>query len=314
VSATPDAAARAVAAVRVAASTFLPPTDAEALIRALLPLMSGRSGEAPALGPPGTEAARSTLVPSGEVSAPFLAAESLTPAVIRQGVRDSGLFFEARLRELLEASPPVRPEQALTILQSDAKTLLARLASAASSSAQLPGEVAQQILQSGDRAPLVALPALAEGLRMAADGLLAQQLETAYRWVNDGSLTFGIPLRLPDGQQTVLVQFRRNPDSAAPAGTAGGLGVSIHVDSPVFGPVHATARWRGQSVQAAFFVEREAARAALEGQVERLRAGLGSSFTSVSVDVSVDPARAGVPQPPADPQTLPGGSIVSVRI
>lgn len=264
--------------------------DPQAVIRALLSLRQpGRAG----LPAQDLERLATLLSPVPSDAAPAALAGAL-----RESFERGGLLFESRLRQMLEANPGMTPEQALERLKDDARVLLGRA---------LAGQVAEQ----GDRADAAQAGATKPEALVAQ--MLARQAEMGLHWVADGTLRLDVPVRLPSGDAEASLQVRRDREHEAATGESPAFSVTFRITSPIFGAVDTCASWRGRSLQATISVEREDTRVWLDGQLASLKEGLASTFSEVSAEVRVDPARALGPASDDELPELPAGSIVNVR-
>jgi hypothetical protein len=204
-------------------------------------------------------------------------------------------------------------EQLVAALGPDLRVLLGRLSGAAARLVQKnspgPGE-------GGDEAPeaSAALAREVTGSTQAVAGkVLEQQLLLAHDWIADTVLSFEFPVSLPGEERRALLRFGRDKEAGGGEEAAQeACHISLQLDSEELGAVNASATWRGGTCQVTVFVEREATRDSLNAHRDSLRAGLGSVFTTLDIEVAVDAARAG--RAPSPPRKLPpSGSIVSIR-
>lgn len=228
---------------------------------------------------------------------------------IEERLSAGGLLFEAHARAALTEERPGSEQPMTAVLSDDLRVLLARLVRGAQNRPGSPR------LASGDETRTIETSGLSEtesvAVGLVAERVLAEQLHMAHEWVADAAVAFELPLRLGQQEARALVRFRKEAGESASAGPAACV-VSVQVASETLGPVSAAARWQGGTCHAAFFVERPESVPALQGHVEGLREGLGAVFSRLTIDISVDPARArrSPSSPPAPPQP---GSVVSVR-
>jgi hypothetical protein len=239
---------------------------------------------------------------------------------LRERVEASGMFLEARLRLILERLPAASAQQALDALPPDLRVLMSSGEATAAARrivalARKAGEDAQTLpprsLAGGDP-QASASPAATEQQAVEA-GLLKQQVEVAYRWVHDGTFVFEFAVRLAAEEARALVEFE--PERAAAGGEEGptASSVRIQIESRVFGPIAAEARWRQTECNAMFYVASSDAFAALTGELPSLREALSGAFPRLAVEVVIDEVRAARRPPALRPDPPPGGSVVSVR-
>ena len=263
-----------------AAASALKSSDANALQRMFQPLMPGADREAMAV-------------------------------ALKQWLKNSGMLFEARVREVLAADPQASPEKVMEALAADLKVIVARIMSAVEN----VGAERVRGHSGGGYDSVAALIGHKTGQTESspawlAERLLAQQAEFAYRWVADGVVAFEVPVNLPEETAQAHVRFHREPTEKE--GTPGPAHIDLFVETARLGPIAASARWMGRAVDATVVVEREPARDVLLARVDELKEPLGTMFARVSVDVLVGRVRR-PSRTDSEHHDLPGGSVLSVR-
>lgn len=322
-------------AVAGATPSASPPPDVGALLRAL-------------------EAEVATLTPAQRAEMARLLgplrADSATTALaaeLKHVLENGGLLFESRLREWLQAAGP-RPQAASTLppeLASDLKVLLGLLGKALSArggndptaapSGQaapghptVPGERAApdslqrratdlvrrelEAVRQGDGS---ALDTLRTEHARTRDELLARQVETAYHWVRDGTLSLHLPLAFDGHVVHAWLRFRRGggEDREGSGSPSVPFTFDVALDPPGLGPLRARVAWSGRHLRVDFFVAGDAAAAVIAPALPSLSAALlGSGFATVDAAVAVDADRCRL-DPPAVMTPPPAGSILNLQ-
>jgi hypothetical protein len=301
-----------------ASSPPAPPPDVGALLRALDVEVATLSTAQR------TEITRLLAPLRADVAAAPLAAE------LRHILENGGLLFESRVREWLQsAAPEVQPGQGLpTELASDLKVLLGMLGRAlprppthdepvvTDSLQRRAVALVQRELQAVDLGDRPALETLRTEHARIRDELLSRQVETAYHWVRDGTLSMRLPLAFGDHVAHAWLRFHRGVEDQGEG--VGGARPGIHafdlaLEPPGIGPVRAHVAWSGRHLRVQFFVAADPAAAAIAPALPELSSALvQSGFSKVDTGVTVDAARSRLgPLAPMAPPS--GGSILNLR-
>jgi hypothetical protein len=277
-----------------------PAPDIRALVQQLAAVQAGQS---PAGAPLDLAALAALLAPLATALAPAALA-----AALRDRLRSGGLLFEARLRALLSARPGLSAEDALALLEDDARVRLGQALGLVDD-----GPAGERDGEEPEPPTPPAVDLARRECQRAARHLLSQQILTALPWVGDGTFRIEVPLGLPSGAAHAVVQLTRDADEGGEAGREPVYSLTVQLQSCALGAVEGHARWRGRSVRALFFVERQDTRDWLAGSLEPLRAGLSGAFSDVQADVRLEPGRAVRGVPAGGRLDLPSGSIVNRR-
>jgi hypothetical protein len=253
-----DGLQKAVAVLQEAARALLPPAAREALQQRLQPI---------------------------PLDAP--------PAAIGQALRglleNGGALFEAHLAALLAAQPAMTTEQLVAALGPDLRVLLGRLSGAAARLVQKNAPGAVEGEDPGPEASAALAREVSGSTQAVAGKVLEQQLLLAHDWIADTVLSFEFPVTLPGEERRALLRFGRDREAGGGEEAAQeAYRISLQLDSDELGAVNASAAWRGGACQVTVFVEREATRASLNAHRDSLRAGLGSVFTTLNIEVALD--------------------------
>jgi hypothetical protein len=196
---------------------------------------------------------------------------------LQTGLGNSGLFFESKLRQLLETTPAAS-NQTIPKLASDLKTLL--------------GQMAQSIDEAGSRSPQPEWIASTAQLKdKLIDQLLARQTEAAYQWIKDDTFCAEVPLLFFSHSTDARVRFfLKSPHKPISANRP--LTVSISLCLPNTGKLEAWAQWEKGKIHARIYVENEAIRQLFRTQVQELVNSLrGLGFEQITADILMDPIR-----------------------
>ena len=147
------------------------------------------------------------------------------------------------------------------------------------------------------------------------DELLSRQVETAYHWVRDGTLSLQLPLDFGGQLVHAWLRFHRGEDEE-PAATAAPPAVfsfDLALSPPGIGPMRAHVAWSARYLRVQFFVAAETAAATISPALPDLSSALvRTGFAKVDANVAVDPTRCRMSAP--DEMTPPeGGSILNLR-
>jgi hypothetical protein len=245
---------------------------------------------------------------------------------IKNLIENSGVFFEAKLRAVLEALD-ASPEAALHKVASDLKLLLGELRQPLSSSnsptpagaASPPSLPVATTTALGQPAPGAAmiLPQSETSLNLAvlSDQVLSRQTEAAFEWLKNGALQAELPMQFGTHSTQAKIRFFQETDKESKGHSGRPLNINIYLDLPDTGKLEAWARWEGQQIQATLYVRDAATRELFESQLQDLSANLREAgFSTAVLDVRVDPGRLYKIQESVE-QTLPHeGSLLSLRV
>lgn len=203
----------------------------------------------------------------------------LTPAGLRQAVRDSGLFLEAQLAQAAQTGTP-------PATGNDLKAGLLQLVE------QLRAMLSQTPTAPNDPAPALALPAddaAATALLRQADAALArvehnQLIAAGGNPDTPAPLIVELPVRT--GGNTALLRLRIEPDDGGKHGAASEAAWSVALDFDLepLGPVQARIALAGDNVSTALWAERPETVALFETHLAELDAALrGAGLAPVAL-------------------------------
>jgi len=226
-------------------------------------------------------------------------------ASLKNHLENSGIFFESKLRMLLEnlenSSSP-----SLETLRGDLKTLLGLLSetraptekphfgggqtmsgvpSATVSRHHLPEQSSAEDVVAQSKNELL------EQKEALAQQLLSRQALAAFHSLVHGSFQTQLALLFGDQQTESKVRFFK--DSSQEKKRGGGsipLGISIQLDLPATGKLEASAQWHGSHIQGTLIVRDAEAQALFQSHVDELKTRLeATGFDQVLLRITVDP-------------------------
>jgi hypothetical protein len=257
--------------------------------------------------------ARKALLSLLERSIPL---RQVSPDTVRQAVKDSGVFAEARMASgqppaptdrkalLLQLAAALPPRQAAPQDKPAAEAALTRATLATTGAPPAPltraGLLAGSLLSSSGltantpaaAAPAAAMPApeqaILDRLWRLVDASLAriQTHQAASLPADDNAppaWQLDIPLALPGGlTQAVELRIQREPEAGEEAASEAGWLVTIGFIFPELGPVKAGVRLANGRISSTFWCEQPAAAAVFDRHLPELRAALEAAGLEVS--------------------------------
>lgn len=148
-----------------------------------------------------------------------------------------------------------------------------------------------------------------------AQQVLSRQAEAAYHRLNDGGLQVELPLQFGSSSTSARIRFFQESAKEEPLSSERPLSINIYLDLPNTGKLEASARWYESQLQATLFVRDEAVKAMFAQRLEELAEALEvTGYTTVQLDVSIDPMRLYKPAEPSQLFSPREGSLLSLRV
>ncbi len=192
-------------------------------------------------------------------------------------LENSGVFFEAKLRTLLETLQKT-PDQALRQLSADLKALL--------------GQVEKALQNFRPETEALNRELIAQQKLAISQQLLEQQTEVACQWLKDGSFVAQFPLLFDSQSTQARIRFFNKSGNSVRRDPKAPYSIDIFLELPRLGKLEAWAQWLEQQIEVRLYVENSETRDQLETQLAKLAEGLEKAgFTGVDLEVVVDPIR-----------------------
>jgi len=233
---------------------------------------------------------------------------------LKNFVENSGIFFEAKLRTLIE-SLPLAPPLALPKMAGDLKVLLGNLQTAAARALRNTSVDSMPIQTFEEKNPVAqAMGTILEQRVPLMDEVIARQTEAAYRWNKDGTFCMDVPLGLlnQDGHARIRFHLRSKRSGSKHSNRPATIDIRLELQST--GRIEVWAQWWDAQIQAKLYVESGTIRDLFEPYLDDLQQSLAEAgFKQVGLEVSVDPVRLYRLETDAEPITAEH-SLLSIRI
>ena len=200
-----------------------------------------------------------------------------TAGMLRNLLENSGLFFEAKLRVLLETLKST-PDSALKDLSADLKTLLGRIGRALEMADQLPASIDKGLID--------------QQKTLLSEQLLSRQAEVAWQWLKDGSFVAEFPLLLFSEPASARVRFFAKPNKSSTKNQRSPHCIDILLGLPYLGRMEAWAQWIDGQIEVRLYVESPKIQQEFKTQLPDLETALQKAgFEKVELELRADPVR-----------------------
>jgi Flagellar hook-length control protein FliK len=200
-----------------------------------------------------------------------------TAVALRNLLENSGLFFEAKLRVLLETLKRT-PDSALKDLSADLKTLLGRIGKALEMTEPLSNSIDKSLIY--------------QQRTILSEQLLSRQAEVAWQWLKDGSFLAEFPLLFFSEPARARVRFFARSNKPSARDQHSPYSVDIFLDLPQVGRMEAWAQWLDGQIEVRLYVETPKIQQEFTAQLTSLVEALEKAgFERVNPEVRTDPVR-----------------------
>ncbi|HVN83054.1 MAG TPA: flagellar hook-length control protein FliK [Terriglobia bacterium] len=196
---------------------------------------------------------------------------------LRNVLENSGLFFEAKLRALLET---LRDPSDLSWkdFSNDLKTLLGQISKAL--------EKAELFSSSADR------NLISQQKTLISEQLLSRQVEVAWQWMKDGSFVAELPLLFFSEPASARLRFFGKSTKGTGRTSRTPFTIDVYLSLPHLGKMEAWAQWIDRQIAVRLYVESPEMQQVFTSQLADLREGLTmAGFDKSDLEVKVDPVR-----------------------